>query len=131
MAGAADFTIIRHGPTALIDPINPEHADTFTLPNDVDVQQGAILGLLVDTNVADNLRLQVSINTHPVESTAPYKGDVFNTIDEIIQPIDAHHGTLQPGPNTITYKMTTGTGNVAVSDVVLWWRHKVPSPGLS
>jgi hypothetical protein len=127
MAGAADFTVIRRDPITPLDPTNDTHTDTFTLPSDVDVQQPAILGLLVDTNAANNLRLRVLINDHPVESTAPYKGDVFHTIDEIIVPIDAQHGTLKKGTsNTITYHLQSGTGTVACSDVVLWWRHVAP-----
>jgi hypothetical protein len=113
-----DYTAIRDSQFKLTMGVDPDNTDTFQLPADVDPGAPSILALMVDTDKADKLQLNIDLNGKKLTLTAQYYGDVYHTINEVVEP-----NVLLVGSNTITFTLKAGTGSLRYSDVVLWWRH--------
>jgi hypothetical protein len=127
MPTVGNYSAIHDGNFKLSSGGDKHHDDQFKLPAGAPRYE-AILAFRVLPDSGTNLFLIVELNGFnvfqgTVIAVAP--SNDFRTVHEIIEVKDP--AILKSGalPNTIRFKLASGSGAVTCSDVVLWYKHDV------
>ncbi len=125
MSRVADYKIIKDDSFTLTStPPGNSKEIKFDLDSP-HVEARSILAFKLDLVNADNFRFNVKVNgTQVVERTC--SGDRFFTFHEVIPANLLKRKDPGPPPeNSIQFTNTNGTGSVKISDIVLWYQHRI------
>lgn len=116
----ADYSIIRDSSFTIKTGGDIDRSFNFSLPSSLYRDNRSILAFVMDgASNLNNLRLEVLINgtslRHPVLNQ-----DSLQTLHEVVGS-----NVLRVGSNTCEFRITSGSGTMNLSDVVLWWQRSV------
>jgi hypothetical protein len=98
MQSIADYTIISASPFTLQVGGDIDRDFTFSIPSTVSLTSSAILGFMVTTNGADNLKVHVSINGVQVFSYGPSDTNITRFFQKVVTA--PHAGGYGAGQST-------------------------------
>lgn len=108
----ADYAVVRDASFTLGVGADIDRTFDFELPRDVRTDTAAVLSLVLN-RVSATTQLRIDINEATVYDTQPGSG-VGRCIQEVVPPV------LVDGANQLAF--TVATGEVVLSDVVLWYK---------
>ncbi|MFN2494779.1 MAG: hypothetical protein ABR608_02555 [Pseudonocardiaceae bacterium] len=123
-------TLTAGGPALNLAVTLPAGSNPF-----IDVFDGAgtdspahhpVLAFVLDTVEPHNLRCEVTTtkgavgSTPQVQFTGIFNRDGYHSVHEVIDS-DA----LNPGTNTISFKIVSGSGSLGIGGVVLWFKRHI------
>ena len=123
-ARIADFSVITDGSFEIRTDGDIDWDQDFNLQDEAHLSSRSILAFVVspgDDN--ENVRLRVQINGTDVRSAFRLNAPVRRSIHEVVA-----RNVLQAGSNNIDFRITAGSGNLHISDIVLWWQRDVVIP---
>lgn len=120
MPTVADYLILRDAPFTLATGGDIDRQFDFSLDSDVRLNQSMILQFfVVSSQNASSLAFRSTVNGSGVR-TIDVNGNFFCTVHE------AFPGSVaRQGQNQYAVSITSGTGRVEISDVVIWFQRDV------
>lgn len=120
MPTIADFTVIRDTSFEIRTGGDIDHSSTFSISSGLSVPSRAVLMYSADPESnARSLKVRIQINGTKVHDLA-FTGGTIRTMHEVLSG-----NTLRVGSNTIDFKIISGTGDIHIGDVVVFWQRTV------
>jgi len=118
MPDIAYYQVLKDAKTTLT-PGGEPWIKKWTAPDDINLEARAVLTFMADPNREADLTLEIKVNGSVVRSPS-FIGGVQRGMWEVLGP--SH---LDGGTNEFRFAVTSGTGTLAISDVVLWYKRTI------
>lgn len=120
MPVVADYSIIRDSSFVIRTGGDIDRTFNFTMPSFLYPSNRAILAYVIDgERNTTNLKVEISINGSVVRHPR-FSGDSYKALHEVVAA-----NLLREGSNSIKFRITSGSGPINISDVILWWQRTV------
>jgi hypothetical protein len=120
MQTIGDYVMLQDQPVSLKIGGDIDHTFPFTIPNNINKSQYAILTLQLQADGnPHNLQWKIDINGEQVQSLT-HDTFTFTAIQEVFRS-----EILNSGSNNATVTVLGGTGNLKVSDIVIHFQANV------
>ncbi len=120
MPTIADYTVVRDSTFEIRTGGDIDYSTTFSISSGLSVNSRGILMYSVDPESnASSLRLRIRINGKNIQETS-FTGGTFRTLHEVLTG-----STLKVGSNTIDFRITSGTGDLHIGNIVVHWQRSV------
>lgn len=123
MSTLADYIALHDGSITLSR--DQEHTFEFNLPSNTSLGDGDtrfVLSFMIDPSGSTDKNYDIDVNDVRVNDFTVSHGEP-RAVTEII---NGSKFTVN-GENTIQFRMESGTGSIAISDVVLWFQRNYPN----
>ena len=118
MSDIAYYQVLKDAKTTLT-PGGEPWIRKWTAPDDINLEERAVLTFMADPNREADLTLEIKVNGSVVRSPS-FIGGVQRGMLEVLGDSD-----LEKGKNEFCFAVTEGTGTLAISDVVLWYKRTI------
>ena len=120
MPRIADYSVIRDSSFEIRTGGDIDRSFDFSLYEGFHRGSRSILAYVVDPEAnVSGLKLRISVNGTSVKE-ATFSSNSYQTLHEVLSA-----NLLRVGSNTIDFRIISGSGNINVSDIVLWWQRDI------
>lgn len=116
----ADYSIIRDTSFTIQTGGDIDRTFDLTLPSSLYRSNRGVLAYITDPYPnANNLRVEILVNGTSIRKPR-FSGDSYQTLHEVVDS-----NLLKVGNNTFKFRITSGSGKILISDIVLWWQRSI------
>ena len=126
MPRIADYAIVSGGSVTMTKPggdIDKEFE--FSLASNAHLASRTIFGFIADPSNATNLKFRVLLNGSEIRSLELDGGHFRGTVHEVVAANLLKKGSGSANVNKVKFELTSGSGTLHVSDVVVWFQADV------